>query len=139
MVLLGLLTLAERPQAALQQDFQQVPAQAPWGPWVLLMGVVLAFVAVALFRRRDDDPVALLTVEGIVAAAVGLIPPWQWLMWFGLGPITGVLTGGFTGSLLVQVLGVAWLAIVVSAAMRRRFRAVASSSIEHEPGSRQIR
>lgn len=118
-VLLGLLALAMPAQIALHRAFSSMLPPEPWGAWTLLMVIVMAFAAVMLVGRRDAGSAMLLTVEGTVAAAVAVIPPWLWLAWFGFGPIARVVTGGFTGSLLVQGLGSVWLAIVIATAARR--------------------
>lgn len=122
LVLVGLLVAAGPPQSTIVRAFRELPPQQPWGSWLLLVLIVLAFVVVALAGRREDDARILVGLEGVVAAAVGFIPPWQWVAWFGLAAIPRVMTGGFAGSLLTQVLGVAWLAIVLVTAVRRRRR-----------------
>lgn len=126
LVLVGLLVAAEPPQSTILRYFDQLPRQQPWGSWLLLMLIVFAFVVVALAGRREDDATMLVGLEGVVAAVIGLIPPWQWVAWFGLSAIPRVMTGGFAGSLLTQVLGVAWLAIVLVTAVRRRRRSGAA-------------
>jgi hypothetical protein len=133
LVLVGLLLAAEPPQRAILRAFHDLPQQQPWDAWLLLVLIVFGFVVVALAGRREDDAGMLVGLEGIVAALVGFLPPWQWVAWFGLGAIPRVLTGGFAGSLLTQVLGVAWFAIVLMTAVRRWRRPRMSAAVEHDP------
>lgn len=126
LVLVGLLVAAEPPQSAILRSFRELPQQPPRGSWLLLVLIVFAFVVLALVGRREDDATMLVGLEGVVAAVVGLIPPWEWVAWFGLSAIPRVMTGGFAGSLLSQALGVAWLAIVLVTAVRRRRRSGAA-------------
>ena len=133
LVLLGLLVAAASPQPALWRALQQMPQQQPWDAWLVLVLIVFVFVGVALAGRRESDADLLIGLEGILAALIGLLPPWQWVAWFGLGASSRVLTGGFTGSLLAQVLGITWFVIVLVTAVRRWRLRTSSVAAEHPP------
>ena len=133
LVLLGLLVAAASPQLALWRALQQMPQQQPWDAWLVLMLIVAVFVGVALAGRRDSEADLVIGLEGILAALIGLLPPWQWVAWFGLGASSRVLTGGFTGSLLPQVLAIAWFVIVLVTAVRRWRLRTSAAAAEHPP------
>jgi hypothetical protein len=117
-VLVGLLLAAGTPQHELVRAFARLDVGAAWRPWLVLVVLAAGFVALALVGRRRRHPPGVLALEGLPAAVIGLIPPFLWIGWFGLGPFL-VATGAATGSMFWHVLGVAWLVIVVMTAVRQ--------------------
>lgn len=93
--------------SAIQHGVTRMQMDALWGPWALVSLVSVLFVVVVLVGRRWWHPWAVLAVEAIVAAVLAFVPPWQWLLWFGIGGWGGAMIGG-----PVQPLAVAWLGVV---------------------------
>jgi hypothetical protein len=76
--------------------------------WALIALLSLAFVVAILTDRRRWHPWAVLAVEGAVAAVVALVPPIDWVNWFGVGGAwVTAMGGGFA-----QALAMAWLGVV---------------------------
>lgn len=90
-------------------------------PTLGLAALTVVFVVVALAGRLGDDAVAdqplpTLVVEGVLAAALGLVPPTVWLTQLGLGnPLVDALLHGRIG-----ILAGVWLAVVLVTAVRVR-------------------
>jgi hypothetical protein len=117
-VLVGLLLAAGTPQLELVRAFGRIDVSAAWRPWLMLVVLATGFVALALLGRERRHPPGVLVFEGLVAAVIGLIPPFFWILWFGLGPFV-MATGAPTGNMFSQVLGVTWLVSVGMTAVRQ--------------------
>lgn len=76
--------------------------------WALIALLSLVFVVVMLGGRRRRHPWVVLAVEGAVAGVVALVPPLDWVTWFGVGGSwVTAMGGGFA-----QALAMAWLGVV---------------------------
>jgi hypothetical protein len=135
-VLVGLLLAAGGPQYELARAFARLDVRAAWPPWLLLVVLAAGFVALALLGRARRHPPGVLVLEGLVAAGIGLIPPFLWIGWFGLAPFV-MATGAATGSMFWHVLGVAWLVIVVMTAARQVRASRAQPGVEVNLPERQ--
>lgn len=111
-VMLVLLGSVQVPLRAMRPalDGSSLP---PLYAWVGLVVLVLAFLALALLGRSSPPGVRL--VEVALAAIFGLVPPWQWILWFGFGTVSRTLTGGFGTSMVPQMIALAWLLIAAVA------------------------
>lgn len=114
-VLLLLIRVTARPMEDLREGMGRLQVGDVWGPWLTLAGIGLAFVLVTLVGRRRRHPWVVLGAEVLVAGAVALIPPVQWVLWFGLGAWSSAMVGGFA-----QPLSMAWLGIGVATAYHQR-------------------
>lgn len=108
LVLLFLLRATGGHVSAIQHGVTRLQTAALWVPWALVSLVSVLFVVVVLVGRRWWHPWAVLAVEAVVAAVLAFVPPWQWVLWFGIGGWSGAMAGG-----PVQPLAVAWLVVVV--------------------------
>lgn len=86
--------------------------------WPGLVAVMIVFAVVTVVGRERRALPAALAVEGVVAAVLVLVPPIQWVVWFGVNAFTHA-TGGTGGPVgLMQPLAAMWLAVVASTAIR---------------------
>lgn len=129
-VLLGLL-LSSRPLVMQgTRAAVRVETEGVWQVWWWLVLLAMAFVVVALLGRRRPHRAAVLTLEGLIAAVLGLVPPVQWLMWFGINWFTEA-TGAVTGLIApMQLLSIVWLGIVVMTGLAQ---ARQTSPVERTP------
>lgn len=93
---------------AIHQGVTRLQMDQLWRPWAAVSLVSVLFVVVVLVGRRHRHPWVVLAVEAVVAAVLAFVPPWQWVIWFGLSGWSNAMVGGF-----VQPLAVAWLVAVV--------------------------
>lgn len=116
---------------------------AVW-PWLALVAIPLAFVAVASAGRRRRHSPWLLAGEGLLAALIGLLLP-LWSLWSPFGQFTfpvvlhplaaalrhpfafdpGIVRGLYW---LILVLAFTWLVLVAATALRQRRRGDAQAA-----------
>ncbi len=95
---------------------------ASLGPWILLIVLAAVFLLLVLAQRDEAHRGWLLTLEGVVAAVIALVPPLVWFLALGLGPVAHAM-GATTGAAYAQVLATAWLVIVIRTGLRQRRQA----------------
>lgn len=89
------------------------------GPWLLLM-VLAAVFLIAVAAQRDERHAGwLLTLEGVIAAVIAVVPPLVWFLALGLGIVSKAM-GATSGAAYAQVLAVAWLVTVVRTGRHQR-------------------
>jgi len=98
-------------QAAARQDLDGV-----WSSWAWLTLLAVAVVAVVHLGRRRRHPPATLAMEGLVAAVLGFVPPFQWVMWFGINRFTEAVGGTTVLTGFMQPLAIAWLGVAAATA-----------------------
>jgi len=89
--------------------------------WLALMGIAAVFVVVAIAGREQRTHAALLSLEGVIAAVLSLVPQLVWAQLVGPGLFLDAM-GGTTGMAFAPVLTVVWLVIVVRAGLAQRRR-----------------
>lgn len=124
-VLLLLLRVTARPLEMHREAQGGLAMERIWGPWIMILVITLAFVVIVMLGRRRWHPWALLGVEAAVAAVLAVVPPAQWVLWFGIEPWLNAMVGG-----VVQPLAMAWLGVVAVSAFHQRREARASASSE---------
>lgn len=142
-VLLGLLVGVGRLQVELLEPRPVEVAEVasptvPWLPWLAIVVLGAAFVGVALPARAGAQGGAVAGVEVALAGVLALVPPIQWLLWFGFSWFTQSV-GATTGTAAVQGLAVAWLVIAARALLARGGQASGetseSGSATEQPGA----
>lgn len=139
-VLLGLLLPATPVGSRFTRAARSSAWEAAWWPWLVLLAVAIAFVAVAVTSRGRRHPTWLLAVESVIAGFIGLVMP-LWSLWVPSGPFgwpprvlrplaerlisptalePGMVPGGQAMHWFVLVLALAWLVIVAHTAIRQR-------------------
>lgn len=139
-ILVGLLLLTGPLMLSGMRAAAEIKIEAVWGPWTLLAAIMIAFVVVMLVARQRRHPMAILTIEGLVAAALGLVPPIQWVSWFGISGAFIEATGGTIGLFgIMQPLAIAWLGVVVFTGTRQiRADDPADDASSNAPSERQV-
>lgn len=94
------------------------PFRFGWLAWLALVVLGAAFMVVALLGRAGGAGRALAAVEMALAGVLALVPPIQWLVWFGFNWFTAAV-GATTGTAVVQGLAVAWLVIAAHTVVSR--------------------
>ena len=118
-LLLALSLAAGPPKLALVRAVARGDLGANWRPWLLLVTLAAIFMVAALAGRGSRHPPALLAIEALLAATIGVTPPTAWILWLGIGPITHAV-GATSGNLFMPALAIAWLVIVAATGLRQR-------------------
>lgn len=111
-ILLFLLRATGWPLGDLEQARARLSLAETAGPWVTVSVISLAFVVIMLVGRRWHHPGVLLGIEATVAGVVAFVPPFQWVLWFGVGGWQAAAVRGF-----VQPLAIAWFGVVGATAV----------------------
>ncbi|MFP4513649.1 MAG: hypothetical protein ACLFRV_11950 [Acidimicrobiales bacterium] len=86
--------------------------------WASLVSLMLVFAAVTIVGRERETLPAILALEGVLAATLTFVPPFQWAVWFGVSTFTDA-TGGTLGLFgLMQPLAATWLVVVAATAIK---------------------
>lgn len=146
LVLLGLLLAAGPVMARWREAFQVADFASMWWTWVLVVGVVLAFLTVAVGARWGRHPLWLLAGEGVIAALISVLAP-GWVMLRSPQPaaagtpldewaqnLVDTFTAGPTP--FTTVLTLAWLLIVAESAVRQTRRS--RPGAENQPAHSQV-
>lgn len=103
---------------------------ASLGPWLLLMVLAAVFLLIAAAKRDERHAGWLLSLEGVIAALIAIVPPLVWFLALGLGLVSKAM-GATSGAAYAQVLAVAWLVTVVrTARIQRRQKRQAQQVID---------
>lgn len=115
-LLVALLVATAWPNAEMHGAMTRLDLDAYWPAWAQMAIIGMVFVALMLLGRRRRQPWWLLILEGAVAGVLAFVPPGLWTLWLGVGGrFAQASRAGF-----MQPLAMAWLGIVLAAAVWQR-------------------